>query len=111
MDKDFETDIESSVADVLQCSTDSKGDHILAACFLSRFVPKSIPWLHLDLAAGTRHGGLGHIATEITGFGVRYTLELLRAWLAGLADAHDPAVAGPTTGTCTCATARRSPPL
>jgi leucyl aminopeptidase len=78
MDKDFETDIESSVADVLQCSTDSKGDHILAACFLSRFVPKSIPWLHLDLAAGTRHGGLGHIATEITGFGVRYTLELLR---------------------------------
>ncbi len=78
MDKDFETDIESSVADVLQCSADSKGDHILAACFLSRFVPKSIPWLHLDLAAGTRHGGLGHIATEITGFGVRYTLELLR---------------------------------
>jgi hypothetical protein len=34
--------------------------------------------LHLDLAAGTRHGGLAHIATEITGFGVRYTLELLR---------------------------------
>jgi leucyl aminopeptidase len=78
MDKDFETDIESPVADVLQCSADSKGDHILAACFLSRFVPKSIPWLHLDLAAGTRHGGLGHIGTEITGFGVRYTLDLLR---------------------------------
>jgi len=78
MDKDFETDIESAVADVQQCSADSKGDHILAACFLGRFVPKSIPWLHLDLAAGTRHGGLGHIGTEITGFGVRYTLELLR---------------------------------
>jgi leucyl aminopeptidase len=78
MDKDFETDIESAVADVLQCSTDSKGDHILAACFLGRFVPKSIPWLHLDLAAGARHGGLGHIGTEITGFGVRYTLDLLR---------------------------------
>jgi leucyl aminopeptidase len=45
---------------------------------LSRFVPKDIPWLHLDLAAGSRHGGLAHIATEITGFGVRYTLELLR---------------------------------
>jgi len=41
-------------------------------------VPKEIAWLHLDLAAGSRHGGLGHIATEITGFGVRYTLELLR---------------------------------
>jgi leucyl aminopeptidase len=78
MDKDFDSDLESTVADVLQCSIDSKGDHILAARFLSRFVPKSIPWLHLDLSAGTRHGGLAHIATEITGFGVRYTLELLR---------------------------------
>jgi len=78
MDKDFDTDLESAVADVLQCSADSKGDHILAARFLSRFVPKAIAWLHLDLAAGSRHGGLAHIGTEITGFGVRYTLELLR---------------------------------
>ena len=78
MDADFDTDLESSVADVLQCAADGKGDHILAARFLSRFVPKEIPWLHLDLAAGSRHGGLGHIATEITGFGVRYTLDLLR---------------------------------
>jgi leucyl aminopeptidase len=78
MDKDFDTDLESSVADVLQCAVESKGDHIIAARFLSRFVPKTIPWLHLDLAAGSRHGGLAHIATEITGFGVRYTLDLLR---------------------------------
>ncbi len=78
MDADYDTDIESTVADVLQCATDGKGDHILAARFLNRFVPKEIAWLHLDLAAGSRHGGLAHIATEITGFGVRYTLELLR---------------------------------
>ena len=78
MDSDYDTDLESAVADVLQCAADSKGDHILAARFLNRFVPASIPWLHLDLAAGSRHGGLGHIATEITGFGVRYTLDLLR---------------------------------
>jgi leucyl aminopeptidase len=78
MDADFDTDIESAVADVLQCAVDGKGDHILAARFLSRFVPKDIAWLHLDLAAGSRHGGLAHIATEITGFGVRYTLDLLR---------------------------------
>jgi leucyl aminopeptidase len=86
MDSDFDTDLESSVADVLQCAVDAKGDHILAARFLSRFVPKDIAWLHLDLAAGTRHGGLAHIATEITGFGVRYTLELLRrGWPAAAA--------------------------
>ena len=79
MDADYDTDLESSVADVLQCAADGKGDHILAARFLSRFVPKNIPWLHLDLAAGSRHGGLAHIATDITGFGVRYTLDLLRS--------------------------------
>jgi leucyl aminopeptidase len=78
MDVDYDTDLESAVADVLQCSADAKGDHILAARFLSRFVPNDIAWLHLDLAAGSRHGGLAHIASEITGFGVRYTLDLLR---------------------------------
>jgi leucyl aminopeptidase len=88
MDCDYDTDLESNVADVLQCSADSKGDHILAARFLSRFVPNSVAWLHLDLSAGTRHGGLGHIATEITGFGVRYTLDLLRrGWAAPAAAA------------------------
>jgi leucyl aminopeptidase len=86
MDADFDSDLESTVADVLQCATEGKGDHILAARFLNRFVPKSIAWLHLDLAAGTRSGGLAHICTEITGFGVRFTLDLLRrGW---------PAVAG-----------------
>jgi leucyl aminopeptidase len=78
MDKDFDTDLESAVADVMQCTADSKGDHILAARFLNRFVPDTIAWLHLDLAAGSRHGGLAHIQSEITGFGVRYTLDLLR---------------------------------
>ena len=78
MDADFDTDIDSSVADVLQCAVEGRGDHILAARFLNRFVPAEIPWLHLDLSAGTRHGGLAHIGTDITGFGVRYTLELLR---------------------------------
>jgi leucyl aminopeptidase len=81
MDADFDTDLESTVADVLQCTTEGKGDHILAARFLNRFVPKNIAWLHLDLAAGARTGGLAHIGSEITGFGVRYTLDLLqRGW-------------------------------
>jgi leucyl aminopeptidase len=81
MDKDFDSDLESTVADVMQCAVEGKGDHILAARFLSRFVPKTIPWLHVDLAAGSRAGGLAHIATDITGFGVRFTIELIgRGW-------------------------------
>jgi leucyl aminopeptidase len=77
LDSDFDTDIESKVADIMQCSVDSKGDHILATRFLSRFVPEKTPWAHVDLAASTRTGGLAHINTDVTGFGVRYALELI----------------------------------
>jgi leucyl aminopeptidase len=76
-DADFDSDLESKVADVVQCTTEGKGDHILAARFLSRFVPEDIAWAHVDLSSATRTGGLGHINTEITGFGVRYALELI----------------------------------
>jgi leucyl aminopeptidase len=77
MDEDFDTDLDSSVADILQCTPDSKGDHILAARFLNRFVPPAIAWIHLDLAASNRSGGLAHIASDFTGFGVRYATHLL----------------------------------
>jgi leucyl aminopeptidase len=77
MDDDYDSDLESAIADVLHCTPDSKGDHILAARFLNRFVPAEIPWIHIDLAASNRNGGLGHVPTDITGFGVRYTVELL----------------------------------
>jgi leucyl aminopeptidase len=78
MDEDFDESLRSEVADIKQCSPEGNGDHILAARFLSRFVPRKIPWIHLDLSAGQHKEGLAHVPTEITGFGVRYTLELLR---------------------------------
>lgn len=77
MDSDFDSDLDSSIADILQCTMDNKGDHILAARFLRRFVPDTVPWIHMDLAASSRSGGLAHIPTEITGFGVRFATELL----------------------------------
>jgi leucyl aminopeptidase len=77
MDEDFDEALESSVADVLQCSPDNDGDHILAARFLQRFVPEGTPWLHFDLSAGHHKGGAGLAPTPQTGFGVRLTLALL----------------------------------
>jgi leucyl aminopeptidase len=77
MDEDFDSDLDSPVADLMQCSLENKGDHILAARFLSRFVEKSVPWVHVDLAPSERKGGLGHVPTEFTGFGVRYAVHLL----------------------------------
>jgi leucyl aminopeptidase len=75
--EDYDGDIESKVADIVQCAVEGKGDHIHATRFLSRFVPEDIPWAHVDLASATRAGGLAHVATEVTGFGVRFALELL----------------------------------
>ncbi|MGB6449843.1 MAG: hypothetical protein WBE92_03750, partial [Steroidobacteraceae bacterium] len=77
LDADYDSDLESKVADVLQCSPEAKGDHILAARFLSRFVPAGVPWVHMDLSSAVRSGGLGDIRTDVTGFGVRYALELI----------------------------------
>lgn len=77
LEPDYDTDIESKVADVLQCALEGKGDHIIAARFLNRFVPETSAWAHVDLSSVARPGGLGHINTDITGFGVRFTLELL----------------------------------
>jgi len=78
LDDDFDSELDSTMADVLQCAVDGKGDHILAARFLQRFTA-DLPWVHVDLSSATRRGGLAHVSTEITGFGVRWTLELLLA--------------------------------
>jgi leucyl aminopeptidase len=77
LDKDFDDSLKSTLADTLQCTLEGDADHILAARFLNRFVDDDINWVHVDLAASNHKGGLGHIATDTTGFGVRYTLNLL----------------------------------
>ena len=77
LDKDFDDSLKSDVADTLQCTLEGDADHILAARFLNRFVDEKINWVHVDLAASNHKGGLGHIPTDTTGFGVRYTLNLL----------------------------------
>jgi leucyl aminopeptidase len=76
-DADFDSDLDSQVADLKQCAVEGAGDHILAARFLSRFVPGKTPWIHVDLAAATRRDGLAHVPTEITGFGARFALHWL----------------------------------
>jgi len=76
IDKDFDSVLDSEIADIKQCTISGGPDHILASRFLSRFVDKT-PWLHIDLSAGNNKGGLAHIPTAITGFGIRFTVNLL----------------------------------
>ena len=75
--KEFLEDLKSDTADLMQCSANGGGDHILAASFLNEFVDADIPWVHVDLSACQRKGGLAHIPTEITGFGVRFSMDLI----------------------------------
>lgn len=77
LDEDYDQALESDIADVKQCSIEGGADHILAARFLQRFVEHNTPWVHVDLSSSSSKGGLAHIPTDTTGFGVRYTLNLL----------------------------------
>ncbi|MFN3594256.1 MAG: M17 family metallopeptidase [Thiobacillaceae bacterium] len=74
--EDYDEALESQLADVKQCILEGEADHILAARFLSRFVDDR-PWLHMDLSASRCKGGLGAVATDITGFGVAWGVEWL----------------------------------
>jgi leucyl aminopeptidase len=78
VDTDFDEALKSDVADTLQCTLEGEADHILATRFLNRFVDENIHWIHVDLSASTHKGGLAHIPTDTTGFGVRFTLNLLQ---------------------------------
>ena len=74
--EDYDAALDSAVADVKQCTLEGEADHILATRFLARFVG-DVPWLHMDLSSHNCKGGLGAVATDITGFGVAWGV----AWL------------------------------
>lgn len=75
--KEFLEDLKSDTADLKQCAPNGGGDHIMAASFLQEFVDDKCAWIHVDLSACMRAGGLAHVPTEITGFGVRFSMHLI----------------------------------
>jgi leucyl aminopeptidase len=79
-DADYEPALDSKVADIKQCTLEGDADHILATRFLGRFAGKT-PWIHMDLSACSCSGGLGAVATDLTGFGVSWGVALLRSLL------------------------------
>ncbi len=79
MDEDYEAGLDSKVADIKQCAVDGDADHILGALFLKRFIEPDAPWLHVDLSASRCEGGLGIVASDVTGFGVAWGLSMLHA--------------------------------
>jgi leucyl aminopeptidase len=84
LEQDYDEELESDIADIKQCTLEAEADHILAGRFLGRFLEHDPDWVHLDLSACRHKGGLAHIPTDITGFGVRFTLQFLQdqGWLS-----------------------------
>lgn len=74
--EDYDSNLDSAVADVKQCLLEGEADHILATRLLSRFVGDT-PWLHMDLSAHSCKGGLGAVMSDASGFGVAWGLALL----------------------------------
>jgi leucyl aminopeptidase len=79
--EDYAPALDSKVADIKQCSMEGEADHILAALFLRRFTHEC-EWIHMDISASRCTGGLGAVATELTGFGVAWGAALIPQWLA-----------------------------
>jgi len=76
MDADYDSALDSKIADVKQCTLEGDADHILATRFLKRFVGDA-PWIHVDLSGSSCKGGLGAVASDVTGFGVAWGMQLL----------------------------------
>ncbi len=79
-DDDYDEEIESSIADVKQCTLEGGADHVHATRFLAKFIENDTPWLHVDLSSYNRKGGLGAVVSDVNGFGVALTFELLKQY-------------------------------
>jgi leucyl aminopeptidase len=77
-DDDYESDLDSDIADIMQCTIDGDADHIHAARFLGRFVENEVAWLHTDLSSASNEDGLGAVSSDTNGFGVGFGLALIK---------------------------------
>lgn len=73
-------EINSSVADLANIGSGKGGGMQLAGIFLREFVPKNLPWAHLDVAGPAYNQGSAYAYNTIgsTGFAIRTMVELAR---------------------------------
>ncbi len=73
--EDYDSELDSEIADIKQCTMESDADHIIAARFLGKFIENETSWCHVDLSSYAHKDGLGAVASEVNGFGVALTLQ------------------------------------
>jgi len=76
---DMDSDLDSDIADIKQCTLEGGGDHMLAARFMGKFIENDVAWLHADLSSTNRKDGLGAVQSDVNGFGVGFGLEMIKS--------------------------------
>lgn len=75
---DYDEYIKSDIADVANLGNTRWAGAITAAKFLEHFVPKNIPWAHLDIAGpAMNNSSKSYTKKYMTGFGVRLLFDYL----------------------------------
>jgi leucyl aminopeptidase len=80
-EEDMDSDLDSDIADIKQCTLEGGGDHMLAARFMGKFIENDVAWVHADLSSTNRKGGLGAVQSDVNGFGVGFGLEMVKSLL------------------------------
>jgi leucyl aminopeptidase len=78
-EEDLDSELDSEIADIKQCTLVGGGDHMLASRFLSKFIENDVAWVHTDLSSTNFEEGLGAVQSPINGFGVGFGLELIKS--------------------------------
>lgn len=76
-EEDMDSDLDSDIADIKQCTLEGGGDHMHAARFMGKFIENDVAWLHADLSSTNRKDGLGAVQSDVNGFGVGFGLEII----------------------------------
>lgn len=81
-EEDMDSDLDSDIADIKQCTPEGGGDHMHAARFMGKFIENDVAWLHADLSSTNFKGGLGAVESTVNGFGVGFGLEMVKRLIA-----------------------------
>jgi len=78
---EYKEHVKGTISDLKNIGQERRAGSIAGAVFLDNFVPESIPWAHLDIAAVSLiREDRPLSARGATGFGVRLALDLLGNW-------------------------------
>jgi leucyl aminopeptidase len=83
-EEDMDSDLDSDIADIKQCTLEGGGDHMHAARFMGKFIENDVAWIHTDLSSTNRKGGLGAVQSDVNGFGVGFGLEMVKSLIDNL---------------------------